>query len=152
ELLLFAGMTAAVAVAGRIELPAVRAAVAASPSGPIVAGLLLAGFGVKVGAVPLHMWLPLAHPAAPTPASAVLSGAMSTAGLLGWLRVLPFGDASLPSIGIWVLAAGMLAAFAGVAAGLTQTDAKTALAYSSISQMGLLTMAVGAGLAAPEAW
>lgn len=54
-------------------------------------GLLLLGLAVKAGLMPLHLWLPLAHPAAPIPASAVLSGAMIKAALLGWLRFLPLG-------------------------------------------------------------
>ena len=61
--------------------------------------LLLAGFGIKAGALSLHFWLPLAHPAAPVPASAVLSGAMIKAGLLGWIRFLPLGEATMPGCG-----------------------------------------------------
>ena len=59
--------------------------------------LILLGFGIKAGALPLHVWLPLAHPVAPVPASAVLSGVMIKAGLLGWLRFLPVNlDMALP--------------------------------------------------------
>jgi formate hydrogenlyase subunit 3/multisubunit Na+/H+ antiporter MnhD subunit len=152
ELLLFTGIMATAAIAGRVDLLGAPAAVAAAPVGPLVMGLLLAGFGIKAGALPLHVWLPLAHPAAPTPASAVLSGALIKAGLVGWLRFLPVGEVALPALGAWCVGAGLLAAFAGVAAGLTQTNAKSALAYSSISQMGFLTVGLGAGLLAPEAW
>ena len=63
--------------------------------------LALLGFGIKAGALPLHLWLPLARPAAPVPASAVLSGAMIKAGLLGWLRLLPLGEAAAPSLAQW---------------------------------------------------
>lgn len=116
--------------------------------------LLLAwiGFGIKVGTIGLHVWLPLAHPVAPPPASAVLSGIMLKAGLLGWLRLLPLGEATLESWGEWWMVLGLLAAFCAVLIGLTQRDAKTLLAYSSISQMGLLTAAVGLGLILPHAW
>ena len=65
----------------------------------IIVGLVLIGFGIKAGALPVHVWLPLAHPAAPTPASAVLSGAMIKAGLLGWLRFLPIGQLAMPALG-----------------------------------------------------
>lgn len=115
-------------------------------SSPPVAVLLALGFGIKAGAVLLHVWLPLAHTVAPTPASAVLSGSMIKAGLLGWIRFLP------PEAGcdiVWgsvFLAAGITAAFYGVAIGLGQTHPKTVLAYSSISQMGLITVAFGIGL------
>jgi hydrogenase-4 component B len=119
---------------------------------PVVLVLVLVGFGIKAGALCLHFWLPLAHPAAPVPASAVLSGAMIKAGLLGWLRFLPLGDAALPEIGLTLVAMGLGAAFLGAVAGVTQENPKTVLAYSSISQMGIITVGVGAGLARPEAW
>jgi hydrogenase-4 component B len=118
----------------------------------VVMTLVLLGFGIKVGALPLHVWLPLAHPAAPVPASAVLSGAMIKAGLLGWLRFLPLGQVALPEWGVVVVAAGLAAAFYGVVMGLPQRNPKTVLAYSSISQMGLITIPVGLGLALPDLW
>ncbi|MFP4560612.1 MAG: complex I subunit 5 family protein [Thiohalorhabdus sp.] len=120
-----------------------------SPWGEI---LLVVGLGVKAGLLPLHFWLPLAHPAAPSPASAVLSGTMIKAGLLGWLRFLPLGETALPDLGGYMIAMGLAGAFLMVAVGLPQRDPKTVLAYSSISQMGWLAVAVGAGLAAPAAW
>jgi formate hydrogenlyase subunit 3/multisubunit Na+/H+ antiporter MnhD subunit len=113
--------------------------------------LLLLGFGIKAGALPLHVWLPLAHPVAPTPASAVLSGAMIKAGLVGWLRFLPLGDPAASAWAAACVAMGLAAALYGAAAGVGQRDAKTVLAYSSISQMGIITAAFGAALAAPTA-
>jgi formate hydrogenlyase subunit 3/multisubunit Na+/H+ antiporter MnhD subunit len=104
------------------------------------------------GVYALHVWLPLAHPVAPTPASAVLSGAMIKAGLLGWLRFLPLGEAATPGWGNVCTIAGLAAAFDGVLVGCTQDNAKTVLAYSSISQMGFMTMAVGVGLTVPAVW
>jgi formate hydrogenlyase subunit 3/multisubunit Na+/H+ antiporter MnhD subunit len=126
--------------------------VAASDYRNIMIALLLGGFGVKAGVVGLHMWLPLAHPVAPTPASAVLSGAMIKAGLLGWMHFLPMGayDSEVWSVGIIVM--GLTAALGAAAVGATQNEPKTILAYSSISQMGVMTMAVGVGLAEPTAW
>jgi formate hydrogenlyase subunit 3/multisubunit Na+/H+ antiporter MnhD subunit len=151
ELLLLAGILAAVASAETTSLEVMPAAVAASPVRDVVIALLYAGFGIKAGALLLHMWLPLAHPVAPVPASAVLSGCMIKAGLLGWLRFLPLGEDTLTGWGVLITAAGLAAAFLGVAAGLLQTDAKTNLAYSSISQMGIMTSLVGIGLATPGA-
>src|SRR5690606_5123444 len=86
-----------------------------------------------------------------TPASAVLSGAMLKAGLLGWLRFLPLGAVALPSHGLACAVAGVSAAFLAAALGLTQKDPKTILAYSSVSQMGFLTATLGVGLAEPSA-
>ncbi|MDX1609536.1 MAG: proton-conducting transporter membrane subunit [Halofilum sp. (in: g-proteobacteria)] len=112
--------------------------------------LFLGGFAVKMGIVPLHMWLALAHPQAPVPASAVLSGVIIKAGLLGWLRFLPLGFDGFAAAGLALVAAGLITAFYGAAVSLVQTRAKTVLAYSSISQMGLIGCAIGAALTLPE--
>jgi hydrogenase-4 component B len=127
-------------------------AVAMSSYRDVTIACLLVGFGIKAGAPFLHMWLALAHPVAPVPASAVLSGAMIEAGLLGWLHTLPLGRVALPAWGTTLVVAGFLAAFGGVAIGVHQRTPKTVLAYSSISQMGLMTVGVGAALHHPDAW
>jgi formate hydrogenlyase subunit 3/multisubunit Na+/H+ antiporter MnhD subunit len=139
---------------GPIDFASLRAALAGSagPHTDLVIGLLVAGFGIKAGVFGLHFWLPLAHPVAPAPASAVLSGAMIKAGLVAWMRLLPVGEAALPGWGATLAALGMLTAFYGVLAGLPQREPKTVLAYSSVSQMGLMTFAIGLGLAWPEHW
>jgi multicomponent Na+:H+ antiporter subunit D len=116
----------------------------------ITIGLILLGFGIKAGALPVHVWLPLAHPAAPTPASAVLSGTMIKAGLLGWLRFLPIGLWAMPRWGILCIIAGLLAAYYAVVVGVTQRNPKSILAYSSISQMGLMTVGVGLAIGWPQ--
>jgi formate hydrogenlyase subunit 3/multisubunit Na+/H+ antiporter MnhD subunit len=139
------------AVADTTEILTGVLATAGQPAGATVAVLLVLGFGVKAGVPLLHMWLPLAHPVAPTPASAVLSGAIVKAGLLGWLRFLPLGEATF-DWGAVLAAAGVVAMFGAVLLGLAQRDAKTALAYSTVSQMGYATVAVGVGLVAPQAW
>ncbi|MDQ2070694.1 complex I subunit 5 family protein [Natronospira bacteriovora] len=115
----------------------------------LVAGLFAAGFAVKMGMVPLHMWLPLAHPQAPVPASAVLSGVILKAGLMGCIRFLPFEVDGFALLGASLLAIGLVSAFFGVVIGLTQTRMKTVLAYSSISQMGLISAGIGAALMDP---
>jgi hydrogenase-4 component B len=118
----------------------------------LIIGLLLVGFGIKVGVFGLHFWLPLAHPVAPAPASAVLSGAMIKAGLVAWMRLLPLGETALPAWGAALAVLGLATAYYGVLAGLPQREAKTVLAYSSVSQMGVMTMGIGLGLAFPAQW
>ena len=119
---------------------------------PAAVACLILGFGVKTGLPLLHVSLPLAYAATPIPGAAVLAGAMIKAGLLGWLRFLPLGEAALPGAGTAMLLAGLLAIFYGIALGLTQRQPGALLAYSSISQMGFITLAVGGGLLAPELW
>ncbi len=111
--------------------------------------LLLLGLGVKAGMVPLHIWLPLAHPAAPIPASAVLSGTMIKTALLGWMRFLPVGAVALPEWGGLLAAAGTLTLLFALPIGLTQSDPKVVLAYSSISKMGLMMLVLGLALIEP---
>lgn len=153
EVLLFAGFVlAAQAAAGNIEFDTVQQVIAGSAKQDWIIGLILLGFGVKAGVIGLHFWLPLAHPVAPTPASAVLSGAMIAAGLLGWLRVLPLGEESFPGWGQAMIIVGLGSIYYAVLVGSVQQNAKTVLAYSSISKMGIMTMGIGLGLLAPQIW
>nr|WP_255568904.1 complex I subunit 5 family protein [Neoroseomonas alba] len=108
---------------------------------------LVIGFGLKAGLVPLHVWLPIAHPAAPMPASAVLSGAIIKAGIIGLIRFLPL-EVTPAGWGEALAVIGFVTAFWGVAMGITQRNPKTVLAYSSVSQMGVVAAAIGMGLAA----
>lgn len=135
--------------------------------------LLLGGFGVKAGMVPLHIWLPDAHPAAPSPASALLSGVMIKAGAYGILRtVLSFlqqpvshgveaqaaggahaaeGTAHVVSglasdvrmLGFAVIWIAVATMFTGMLLALVQNDIKRTLAYSSVSQMGYILFGIG---------
>jgi formate hydrogenlyase subunit 3/multisubunit Na+/H+ antiporter MnhD subunit len=152
EMLLFAGFILLAQQTRSLDFDGLPVRLAASPRRSVIVGLLLAGFGVKLGLMPLHVWLPLAHPAAPTPASAVLSGAIIKTGLLGLLRTLPLGAAALPGWGGVCLLAGLTTSLLAALIGITQDKAKTVLAYSSISQMGLVAMILGAALTAPAAW
>jgi formate hydrogenlyase subunit 3/multisubunit Na+/H+ antiporter MnhD subunit len=151
EALLLGGMFALIAAAGDVRFDALPDGWAALHRPGIVATLLLFGFGVKAGMLPVHLWLPLAHPVAPTPASALLSGAMIKAGVLGWLRFLPLGQLDLADVGVTAMVAGVAATLYAAAVGVTQRDPKTVLAYSSVSQMGFLATGVGAALVLPEA-
>lgn len=154
EAMILAGLLWAAGSAEALTLGGLREGIAAAERGSWMATLLWLGFGVKAGVVGLHVWLPLAHPVAPTPASAVLSGVMIKAGLLGWLGTLPLGDpaAGLESLGRVAIVLGLAGAFVAALFGVTQRHPKAVLAYSSVSQMGMLTAALGAGLAAPALW
>jgi len=149
ELLLFSGLVAATWTTGSTLWVGLGDRLADATHGNIAVALLFGGLAIKAGVLPLHVWLPLAHPAAPAPASAVLSGAMIKAGLIGWLRLVPLGGfVALTGWADLCLVLGIAAAFYGVAVGITQTNPKTVLAYSSISQMGLITVAFGLAVSA----
>jgi formate hydrogenlyase subunit 3/multisubunit Na+/H+ antiporter MnhD subunit len=105
----------------------------------------LASFYLAFALVPLHIWMPLTYTAAPVPAAAVLSGAVVKAGVIGLIRFLPL-EHGLPSLGGGLATLGLLSAFYGVAIGVTQANPKTVLAYSSISQMGIIATVLGMGL------
>ena len=109
--------------------------------------LALAGFGAKAGLVPLHVWLPEAHPAAPSPVSALLSGVMLKTAVYGMLRVT-FDLLGHPLWwwGLIPLAVGLLTALYGVVFAAVQTDMKRLLAYSSIENVGLLFTGFGLGV------
>lgn len=138
--------------AGGMALADAPDAVLDSPQTGLILTLLLIGFGIKAGTVPLHVWLPLAHPAAPPAASAVLSGAMVKAGMVGFLRFFPLQDpgaefnTTVEIFGWILMVLSLLGAFAAVAVGVLQHDAKVVLAYSTISQMGFIGALIAAGL------
>ena len=106
----------------------------------------LIGFGTKAGLVPLHIWLPEAHPAAPSHVSALMSGVMIKIGLYGILRTMMFLGAPAVWWGIVLVGVGLTGAVIGVSLALFQRDVKRALAYSSIENIGLIVMAIGVGL------
>lgn len=130
-----------------LAIPGAVAMLPASPWRGLTLALLIAGFGLKMGLVPLHVWLPIAHPAAPMPASAVLSGAIIKSGLIGLIRFLPF-EGSVADWNAMLTGLGLATAFYAVAVGITQANPKTVLAYSSVSQMGFVAAVLGAGFAA----
>lgn len=122
------------------------------------AALLVLGFGVKAGMVPVHFWLPNAHPVAPSPASALLSGVMIKAGAYGIFRSVSvlfapprgtgYGEATwafAAQFGLAVTWLGIVTMAVGVVLALGQSNAKRMLAYHSISQMGFILAGLGAG-------
>ncbi len=106
--------------------------------------LLFAGVALRAAMVPFHAWLPDAHGQAPHPVSALLSGLVLKASILALWRIVTL----LPRVSPLLLAAGAVSAVGGVAAALVQRDTKRLLAFHSISQMGLVAAAAGAGGAA----
>jgi formate hydrogenlyase subunit 3/multisubunit Na+/H+ antiporter MnhD subunit len=143
EMAVFAGVAAIVAEAGNAPLSALSPPLELDAHW---AWLLFAGYAVKMGVVGVHLWLPLAHPVAPVPASAVLSGVIVKAGLVGWLRLVPPGS-GVEAFADALLVLGLATAFGGVALGLAQDRLKVVLAYSTISQMGLVLVGFAALLA-----
>jgi formate hydrogenlyase subunit 3/multisubunit Na+/H+ antiporter MnhD subunit len=131
---------------GSVQIRDVVAALPASPWRDAALALLIIGFGMKIALVPLHGWMPLTYTAAPIPAAAVLSGAAVKAGVIGLIRFLPL-NAAFPGWGEALAWVGFISAFYGAAIGVTQRDPKTILAYSSVSQMGVIAAALGMGLA-----
>ncbi|HKM43319.1 MAG TPA: complex I subunit 5 family protein, partial [Limnochordia bacterium] len=121
----------------------------------VVLVMIIGGFGVKAGMLPLHIWLPKAHPVAPAPASAVLSAIMIKTGAYGFLRLLyvvlsvPDGDPlffiqqNFGYLFVWI---GAITMFVGAIMGILNDSMKRVLAYSSISQMGYILFAVGSGV------
>jgi hydrogenase-4 component B len=106
--------------------------------------LALFGFGAKAGIFPLHVWLPEAHPAAPSPVSALMSGFVLKAGLYGLLRtVFDLLHVQLWWWGAFMLALGLFTALFGVVFSTVQTDMKRLLAYSSIDNIGLMFVSMG---------
>lgn len=108
--------------------------------------LALAGFGLKAGVFPLHVWLPSAHANAPSHVSALLSGVMLKIGVYGFLRVLSLFPHPPAWWGVTVLAVGAVSAVLGVAFALGQHDLKRLLAYHSIENIGIIFLGIGAAL------
>ena len=112
---------------------------------PSVAFLLaLFGFGAKAGLLPLHVWLPEAHPAAPSPASALMSAVMLKTAIYGLLRVtFDLLDVQIWWWGVIALSLGLATALFGVVFAAVQTDMKRLLAYSSIENIGIIVCGIG---------
>jgi formate hydrogenlyase subunit 3/multisubunit Na+/H+ antiporter MnhD subunit len=122
----------------------------------LIAILMIAGFGVKAGMIPLHIWLPQAHPVAPAPASALLSGIMIKTGAYGIIRVATmlytpgseFAESGLwhftENLGHTIIWIGIITMLLAALMAVLQNNAKRLLAYSSISQMGYILMGIGA--------
>jgi hydrogenase-4 component B len=113
----------------------------------IVFLLTFFGFGVKAGLVPVNAWLPRAHPAAPANVSAILSGVILNLGLYGIIRVnFQLVPVSTVGVGLVMLLTGTVSALVGILYATTETDLKGVLAHSSIENIGIVTLGLGAGV------
>lgn len=107
--------------------------------------LFFLGFGLKAGFVPLHTWLPNAHPAAPSHVSGAMSGIMIKMGIYGLLRVLFAMHSQYLEVGMILLAVSLLTGVWGVVSAIVQKDLKKVLAYSSIENIGIIGIGLGLG-------
>jgi hydrogenase-4 component B len=131
---------------GAIGDPAALAAQGAGVQALIVVAAI-AGFGTKAGLMPLHSWLPRAHPVAPSHVSALMSGVMIKVALYGLIRVLFEWAAPAPLwAGLVVLGLGLLSALGGVLYALVQHDLKRLLAFHSIENVGIVALGLGASI------
>lgn len=105
--------------------------------------LFLIGFGIKAGFTPLHTWLPKAHPIAPSHISALMSGVMIKTGIYGILRILTFVERPSLFISYLLLSIGIISGFFGILYAVAQRNYKKMLAYSSIENIGLITVSLG---------
>jgi formate hydrogenlyase subunit 3/multisubunit Na+/H+ antiporter MnhD subunit len=133
---------------GGYAFAAIRAAHPSAGLAALVLGLVLFGAGSKAGIVPLHVWLPLAHPAAPSHVSALMSGVMTKVAVYGSIRVL-FDLLGPPSWwwGTVVLVLGGITAVMGVLYALMQHDLKRLLAYHTVENIGIIYIGLGLALA-----
>jgi formate hydrogenlyase subunit 3/multisubunit Na+/H+ antiporter MnhD subunit len=108
--------------------------------------LFFIGFGIKAGFIPLHSWLPHAHPAAPSHVSGVMSGVMIKMGIYGILRVLTYIHHDLFYIGLFILIISLISGLIGVSLAIVQHDVKKLLAYHSIENIGIIGIGIGLGV------
>ncbi len=108
--------------------------------------LFFIGFSMKAGFIPLHTWLPLAHPSAPSHVSGVMSGVMIKMGFYGILRVISALQSELFTIGTIILIISLLTGLFGIMSAITQRDIKKMLAYSTIENVGIIGIGIGLGV------
>ena len=147
--LLFIGFLLLASAAGTTDFQAMHGigAKLPAPAGGLAFLLLFLGFGVKAGIIPLHIWLPAAHPVAPSHISALMSGVVIKTGIYGMARVFFDFYGALPAwAGMLVLLVGVVSALLGVLYALMEHDLKRLLAYHSIENIGIILMGFGAAL------
>ncbi|MHB8172939.1 MAG: proton-conducting transporter transmembrane domain-containing protein, partial [Nitrospirota bacterium] len=138
---------------GSLEFSAIRAGLGgAGTLRSVIFVLALIGFGTKAGIIPLHTWLPRAHPAAPSNVSALMSGVMIKSGIYGILLVSLdiLGSGAGITMPLWwgvvVLSAGAVSSVKGIMYALMEKDIKRLLAYSSVENIGIILLGIGAAM------
>lgn len=131
---------------GSFDITKLAAGIANSPTGRAIFLLALTGFGMKAGLMPLHVWLPPAHAAAPSHVSALMSGVLIKTGIYGILRITSLFPDPPTWWGGLLLGAGVFSGILGMAFALGQRDLKRLLAYSSIENIGIVAMGIGLAL------
>ena len=147
--MVYIGLLLLAAFAGSLDFDRLSGAGNNMPGAASAAAFLLLffGFGVKAGIIPLHAWLPAAHPVAPSNVSSLLSGIVIKTGIYGIARVcFDFYGALPPWAGMVVLAAGVVSGLLGVLYALMEHDLKRLLAFHSIENIGIILMGFGGGL------
>lgn len=147
-LILLMGLILLQDTCGTLEYAALRTAAADAPQGRLLAAgiCILIGFGAKAGMFPVHVWLPMAHPVAPSPASALLSGVLTKVGVFGILMTA----AALPvyggAYGMLILCLGLVTMLLGAVLALFSVNLKRTLACSSMSQIGFILVGIGSAV------
>lgn len=145
-LFIMAGFAGGSLLAGNFHFAAIEAATKGSGAATIIFVLLFAGFAIKAGFVPFHTWLPVAHPAAPSHVSGLMSGVMIKIGIYGILRALTVTGIPGPAVSYGVLAIGAVSALLGILYAIAQQDIKRTLAYSSVENIGIIGIGIGLGM------
>jgi multicomponent Na+:H+ antiporter subunit D len=146
-LVLLAAIIATYVTTGSVDITGTGIpGLAGSPWGPLIFWAFIFGFAIKAGMFPVHVWLPDAHPVAPSPASAVLSGIMIKAGIYGMIRTAyaVWGRDAMLELGqmpglFWL---GIITMLFASAVAITQTEIKRMLAYSSVAQIGYMVLGI----------
>lgn len=147
--LILAAFFAAFAVTGRFDFDGMRAGLAGSPEWmrSVIFALSFLGFGMKAAIIPLHLWLPRAHPAAPSNVSAMMSGIMVKAGIYGMLLMGFYVlGANVAWWGMVILITGIICSVLGVLYVLMERDIKRLLAYSSVENIGIILLGMGSSV------
>ncbi len=145
---LTAGFAVLSSMSGSFDFASFKTALAAArpAAGMGIFAVLFTGFAIKAGLMPFHTWLPLAHPAAPSHVSALMSGVMIKLGIYGILRLITFYAKIGSGISFAILALGLVTGLLGIYFAMAQRDIKRLLAYSSIENIGIMTTGIGLGL------
>ena len=146
-LILFMGLLLLFGEAGTLSYDALPAALAGTDRNRVIAAgvCILLGFGAKAGMFPLHVWLPKAHPVAPAPASALLSGLLTKVGVYGILMTVRAVFADSQTFGVILLVPAVITMVLGAVLAVFSTNLKRTLACSSMSQIGFILVGIAAG-------